>query len=180
MLCEERDAMLMLEVAELERQKEEIAQEKETREREAIEALRPRMEALRLHIEQLTAEIEDAGKQTETATAQKAELDQRVVELSAEIQEMTATVEEERTLMMKIRGEPGKINKQSDVAESTLAALKHDLQAITDHVAALDNTIKEQATRRKTVEDNRDEQSLLKQRYEDAVEQKMRDRKSVV
>ena len=173
-LCEERDAMLMLEVAELERQKEEIAQEKETREREAIEALRPRMEALRLHIEQLTAEIEEAGKQTETASVQKTELEQRVLTLSTEIAEMTTTVEEERTLMMKIRGEPGKIKKQSDVAESTLAALKHDLQTITDHVAALDNTLKEQAARHKQVEDDRDEQSLLKQRYEDAVEQKMR------
>jgi len=173
-LCEERDAMLMLEVAELERQKEEIMQEKETREREAIEALRPRMEALRLHIEQLTTEIEEASKETEKATTQKSTLDESAESLFSEIKILTADVEEQRTLMMKTRVEPGKIKKQSDVAESSLAQLQHDLHTITEHVAGLDKSTKEQAARRKQVEDDRDEQSLLKQRYEDAVEQKMR------
>ena len=173
-LCEERDAMLMLEVAELERQREEITQEKETREREALEALKPRMEALNLQIEQLTLEIESAKKETGSATVQKAELDEKVSTLSEEIASLTAEVEDQRALMMKIRGEPGKIKKQSDVAESSLSALQNDLQDITDQLMALEKTLKEQAAKQKEVEDNRDEQSLLKQRYEDAVEQKMR------
>ena len=173
-LCEERDAMLMLEVAELERQREEITHEKETREREALEALRPRMEALNLHIQQLTAEIEEAGKQAELATTQKSDLDSKATTLHDEIKALAAEVEEERSVMMRIRGEPGKMKKQSDVAESSLAALQNDLTAITETVTSLDKSLKEQAARVKQIEDDRDEQALLKQRYEDAVEQKMR------
>lgn len=173
-LCEERDAMLMLEVAELERQKEEITQEKETREREAIEALRPRMEALRNHIELLTTEIEESGKQAEIATAKKTELDIKAEGLDTDIAALTTEVEDQRGVMMKVRGEPGKIKKQSDVAESSLGGLREDEKKIDERTAALDKTIKEQAATRKQIEDDRDEQSLLKQRYEDAVEQKLR------
>jgi len=173
-LCEERDAMLMLEVAELERQKEEITQEKETREREALEALRPRMEALNLHIEQLTTEIEETSKQAQTATEQRKDLDEQSNALGAELKQLAAECEENRTLMMRLRGEPGKMKKQTDVAESALHLLEDDLSKITAKLAELENKLKEQGDRRKQLEEDRDEQSLLKQRYEDAIEQKVR------
>ena len=163
-LCEERDAMLMLEVAELERQKEEITQEKETREREALEALRPRMEALNLHIEQLTTEIEETSKQAQTATEQRKDLDEQSNALGAELKELAAECEENRTLMMRLRGEPGKMKKQTDVAESALHLLEDDLSKITAKLAELENKLKEQGDRRKQLEEDRDEQSLLKQR----------------
>ena len=163
-LCEERDAMLMLEVAELERQKEEITQEKETREREALEALRPRMEALNLHIEQLTTEIEETSKQAQTATEQRKDLDEQSNALGAELKQLAAECEENRTLMMRLRGEPGKMKKQTDVAESALHLLEDDLSKITAKLAELENKLKGQGDRRKQLEEDRDEQSLLKQR----------------
>jgi chromosome segregation ATPase len=111
-LCEEREAMLMLEVAELERQKEEITQEKEDKEREAMIALRPRLEALNLHIQQLTSEIEDASGQSSKLNAERAELEERASGLNSEIQVLAVDVAEQRDVMMKGKGEPGKMKKQ--------------------------------------------------------------------
>mmetsp|Transcript_40290 Transcript_40290/g.95676 ORF Transcript_40290/g.95676 Transcript_40290/m.95676 type:complete len:921 (-) Transcript_40290:204-2966(-) len=173
-LCEEREAMLMLEVAELDRQKEEITQEKEDKEREAIEALRPRLEALNLHIEQLTADIEEGSKQAEKLLTEKAALEERCGSLVADIKVLSVDVEDQRALMMKVRGEPGKIKKQADVADSSLASLTGELKAINDMIAALDKTLKEQQGRRKTIEEDRDELSLLRSRHNDSIEQKMR------
>lgn len=76
-LCEEREAMLMLEMAELDRQKEEITKEKEEKEREAREALKPRVDALNVHIEQLKNEIKSATDQTEKSNLEKDDLQVR-------------------------------------------------------------------------------------------------------
>uniref|UniRef100_A0A7S4KN77 Cilia- and flagella-associated protein 58 central coiled coil domain-containing protein n=1 Tax=Guillardia theta TaxID=55529 RepID=A0A7S4KN77_GUITH len=173
-LCEERDAMLTLEIAELQKQKEEIAQEKETREREAMEALRPRIEGLEQHISQLTSEIEESSKLAQKLKEEKAELAERASGLQESITQLSADVENERAVMMKVRGEPSKIKKQADLTESSLNTVTAELKPVNSVMEELDKTIKEQAAKRKTLEDDRDELSLLKSRHNDSIEQKMR------
>ena len=173
-LCEEREAMLMLEMAELDRQKEEITKEKEEKEREAREALKPRVDALNVHIEQLKNEITNATDQTEKSNVEKDELQERATSLQAEIEVLSTAVDEERNRMMKVRGEPGKVKKQVDVSESSLNALMAELQAANTQILAVDKTLTEQAARRKTIEEDRDELSLLRSRHHDSIEQKMR------
>ncbi|EKX37608.1 hypothetical protein GUITHDRAFT_160100 [Guillardia theta CCMP2712] len=173
-LCEERDAMLTLEIAELQKQKEEIAQEKETREREAMEALRPRIEGLEQHISQLTSEIEESSKLAQKLKEEKAELAERASGLQESITQLSADVENERAVMMKVRGEPSKIKKQADLTESSLNTVTAELKSVNSVMEELDKTIKEQAAKRKTLEDDRDELSLLKSRHNDSIEQKMR------
>eukprot|EP00960_Hanusia_phi_P036198 752199-Hanusia_phi.AAC.1 len=173
-LCEERDAMLTLEIAELQKQKEEIAQEKETREREAMEALRPRIEGLEQHISQLTSEIEESNKLARKLKEEKTELTERSSGLETTILQLSEEVESERAAMMKIRGEPTKIKKQSDLTESSLNTVTLELKTVNAVIEELDKTMKEQAAKRKTLEDDRDELSLLKSRHTDSIEQKMR------
>jgi len=173
-LCEEREAMLMLEMAELDRQKEEITKEKEEKEREAMEALRPRIEALNLHIEQLQAEITSATDQSEKSIIEKNDLQEKATKLAAEIAQLQIEVDEERQRMMKVRGEPGKVKKQVDVSESSLHALQAELNVAQAGIVAVDKTLKEQSLRRKTIEEDRDELSLLRSRHHDSIEQKMR------
>uniref|UniRef100_A0A6U2FXG2 Cilia- and flagella-associated protein 58 central coiled coil domain-containing protein n=1 Tax=Hemiselmis andersenii TaxID=464988 RepID=A0A6U2FXG2_HEMAN len=173
-LCEEREAMLMLEMAELDRQKEEITKEKEEKEREAMEALRPRIEALNLHIEQLQAEIATATDQSQKSIVEKNELHEKATKLAQEIATLQIEVDEERQRLMKVRGEPGKVKKQVDVSESSLNALNAELQVAQAGILAVDKTLKEQSLRRKTIEEDRDELSLLRSRHHDSIEQKMR------
>lgn len=173
-LCEEKEAMLMLEMAELDRQKEEITKEKEEKEREAREALKPRVDALKAHITQLENEIKVAADQTEKSTTEKEELSTRAETLQVEIEALAIAVDEERQRMMKVRGEPGKVKKQVDVSESSLNALLAELAAANTQIQAVDKTLKEQTLRRKTIEEDRDELSLLRSRHHDSIEQKMR------
>ncbi len=56
-LCEERDAMMQLEIAELQRQEIDIRQEKEDKEREVADALAPRLASLELAGQELRTDI---------------------------------------------------------------------------------------------------------------------------
>jgi len=173
-LCEEREAMLMLEMAELERQKEEITQEKEDKEREAMVALRPRLEALNLHISQLTVEIEEASGLAKKLNAERTDLDTKGDSLDQDIAVLSKDCAEERVLMLKVKGEPGKVKKQTDIAGSSLQGLSSELKTLNATLAGVDKTLGEQGARRKTIEEDRDELSLLRSRHNDSIEQKMR------
>lgn len=69
-ICEERDAMLHLEIAELERQKVEIQEEKEEKEQEVAEALAPRILALQTSIDELKLENSKNGELSDLLTTQ--------------------------------------------------------------------------------------------------------------
>jgi len=71
-----------------------------------------RLEALNLHIQQLTSEIEDASGQSSKLNAERAELEERASGLNSEIQVLAVDVAEQRDVMMKGKGEPGKMKKQ--------------------------------------------------------------------
>eukprot|EP00762_Andalucia_godoyi_P001761 ANDGO_07059.mRNA.1 Cilia- and flagella-associated protein 58 len=172
--CQEREAVLSIEKAELERQMDNMQSEIQEEEDKRIAALKPVIEKLESGIDDLKKEIERLNDQDQKYDEQRSSSDLRIRQLRHEIENLKEDYAREKEHLRRIENDPEKMRKQVSVASKANEAMDSDLKKLEEKWKEYDRMSAEQDSSKQRIEKEWYDLSIGLESQRSAIEQKQR------
>eukprot|EP00002_Diphylleia_rotans_P011919 TRINITY_DN2344_c0_g1_i2.p1 TRINITY_DN2344_c0_g1~~TRINITY_DN2344_c0_g1_i2.p1 ORF type:complete len:930 (+),score=260.77 TRINITY_DN2344_c0_g1_i2:170-2959(+) len=179
-LCQEREAMMQLEITELQRQRTDLAKDVEKIQKMNAELLEPQINQLKKTIEELKTEIEHQTQILERLQKDEIDSTQRLSQLRSRKQELDLESTQLRATLANLKSNPEKFKKQADVVQTAIHSLESEANRLTNELYQLDVEINNQNRRRKDAEEEGIDYALQQERHRQALEQKDRQASQVL
>jgi len=157
----EREAMLQMQLSELEHEKRELEErllEREQREKANAEPL----------IQRTQQEVELCERELEAAREQKQKLEVQIQEQAARQSKLTEELETNRVIRdaherdyKKIAGDPDRLHKQADKFASAVSSLSESQRQVEEDVKKMDERLEQLTKRKEQAEASRRDKDLL-------------------
>eukprot|EP00163_Fabomonas_tropica_P028890 TRINITY_DN5999_c2_g2_i1.p1 TRINITY_DN5999_c2_g2~~TRINITY_DN5999_c2_g2_i1.p1 ORF type:complete len:936 (-),score=280.00 TRINITY_DN5999_c2_g2_i1:198-3005(-) len=155
LLAQEQEALLHVEATELKRQVTEQDTKLEQMKKLNRELVEPRINALKKAATELREDTLQKRLVFERLESEQREAQERVDALNKAKDKLEMEKINQRQLLTKAKTEPEKVKKQADVVQTAASNLTQDTQKLYHDILALENDLKDQAKKKKELEEER-------------------------
>ena len=155
-ICEEKAAMMSLEIAELNRQTEEALKEKKLKEQELADKMQPKIQAAQHEVETLRREVDKDNQYIGTLTQQQQNLHDQIAAMETRLKELEHEKEESRKQTLRVKNEPIKARKQCDLVDIALKGLLNEYETVEKILDTLNMELSKQEVKRKAIDDDKE------------------------
>jgi len=175
----EQTSTFQYELIELERQHSDVLRSMEVSRKTNADMVEPEFQAARDSIKVAEDAIHEQSRLTDVNSKEKERLLEKKQQLGLEIQEKKELLGQKKQLLNKVKADPERIKKQSDVVEIATQNLSDELIKLKDQLSKCDAKIEDQAkTKGEVTEMGRDLTRKL-ELHRSTIEQRERDVDSV-
>jgi chromosome segregation ATPase len=145
----ERDAMLQYSLVEVSRECEDLREELSLMRKANSDLVEPELKKMKDACQQLEKELEVMNTACDADKKLKDDLLQHSETLHEDTTNLTALILEEKQTVSKLKTDPARIKKQSDVVQKAVENMRGEIERADSKVAACDHELGDQASKRK-------------------------------
>lgn len=177
--CNERDSFLTYEIAELQREQQDLQRQLDSQVQENADLVEPELKRISGEIEEAQDELTKRTAQHKAETARKQEFLERIEQLKGTRIEAEDEKVVQRQTLQKIKADPDRIKKNADVVQKAAENLASDVKRLTQRVEDADAELVHQSRKRKEADDVGRDLGRKLDLHRETIEQRQRDVESV-
>ena len=173
--CNERDSFLTYEIAELQREQQDLQRQLDAQVQENSDLVEPELKRISAEIEENQDELTKRTAQHKAETARKQEFLERIEQLKGTRVEAEDEKVVQRQTLQKIKADPDRIKKNADVVQKAAENLASDVKRLTQRVEDADAELVHQSRKRKEGDDVHNDLERKLNLHRDTIEQRRGD-----
>ena len=177
--CNERDSFLTYEIAELQREQQELQRQLDSQVQENADLVEPELRRVSAETEDTQEELTKRSAQYKAEDARKKEFLERIEQLKSTRVEAEDEKVLQRQTLQKIKSDPDRIKKNADVVQKAAENLASDVKRLMQRVEDADAELVHQSRKRKEADDVGRDLGRKLDLHRETIEQRQRDVESV-